>query len=44
MEKFGQGVKSLDEIIKRLKESEREISDANTPITGWQFDPIYLGQ
>ena len=36
------GVKSLDEIINRLKESANQNSDSDSPISGWQFDPIYL--
>ena len=40
--KIWSGVKSLDEIVNRLKDSANQNSDSDSPISGWQFDPIYL--
>jgi predicted amidohydrolase YtcJ len=41
--KTWQGLKSLDAVIDRLIDSATLLNDANTPISGWQFDPIYMG-
>ncbi|MEX0280831.1 MAG: amidohydrolase [Arenibacterium sp.] len=36
------GLKSLDDILARLSAAEAELSDPDTPLTGFQLDPIYL--
>jgi predicted amidohydrolase YtcJ len=37
------GLKTLDAVIARLKEAERELKDSDTPLLAWGFDPIFFG-
>ena len=36
------GLKSIDEVVERLKEAEAEMDDANAALIAWGFDPIYF--
>ncbi|MDH3663937.1 MAG: amidohydrolase family protein, partial [Alphaproteobacteria bacterium] len=36
------GAKTIDAVLERLKEAEAAITDADTPLPGWQLDPIYF--
>ncbi len=36
------GAASIDAVIARLKEAEAGIEDAESPLPGWQLDPIYF--
>lgn len=36
------GLKSLDEVIARLKTTEAALTDPDRPLIGWGFDPIFL--
>jgi len=38
-----QGLKSLDAVIDRLSDAAAQLSDDTAPVSGWQFDPIYMG-
>ena len=40
--KTWQGLKSIDAVIERLKDAERQLDDPATPLPGWQLDPIYF--
>jgi predicted amidohydrolase YtcJ len=37
------GLQSLDAVIERLQEAQRELDDADTPLLAWGFDPIFFG-
>lgn len=37
------GLKSLEDIVERLRERDRELDDPSAPVSGWSFDPIYYG-
>jgi len=37
------GLKSIEEVVARLREIERGMEDADVPLTAWGFDPIYFG-
>ncbi|SAK64596.1 amidohydrolase [Caballeronia ptereochthonis] len=37
------GLQSLDAVIERLREAERKLDDASTPLLAWGFDPIFFG-
>jgi predicted amidohydrolase YtcJ len=37
------GLKTLDAVIERLQEAEREVEDPDTPVLAWGFDPIFFG-
>ena len=36
------GLKGIDGVLARLKESEAKLSDPSTPLPGWSLDPIYF--
>ncbi len=36
------GVKGIDDVLARLKESEATLSDPDAPLPGWSLDPIYF--
>lgn len=36
------GLKGIDGVLDRLKESEATLSDPDTPLPGWSLDPIYF--
>ncbi len=36
------GVQSVDDVVARLIEAERRLTDATQPLTGWALDPIYF--
>lgn len=38
-----QGLKSIDAVIDRLRASADTSDEASAPISGWQLDPIYMG-
>ena len=37
------GLTSLDEVLARLKEAEAQLKDPDAPLTGFQLDPLFLG-
>lgn len=37
------GVKSIDDVVARLSETERAMDDPDAPLLGWGLDPIYMG-
>ena len=37
------GLKSIGEVVARLREAERAMPEADAPVTAWGFDPIYFG-
>jgi len=37
------GLQSLDAVIARLQEAERQLDDAEAPLLAWGFDPIFFG-
>ncbi len=36
------GVKSIEGVLDRLSEAEAKMTDADTPLSGWSLDPIYM--
>ncbi|MEO9779796.1 MAG: amidohydrolase [Sedimentitalea sp.] len=36
------GLKTVDDAVARLKEAESALEDADQPLLGWGFDPIYM--
>ena len=40
--KVWQGSKSIDAVVARLSEAEAKLTDPDTPLSGWQLDPIYM--
>ena len=40
--KTWKGLKSIDAFLDRLKEVEQSLDDPDTPLSGWQLDPIYF--
>lgn len=36
------GVKTIGEVLDRLKDSEAKLSDPNAPLPAWSLDPIYF--
>ena len=36
------GLKTIDAVLERLKAAEAELKDADSPLPGWQLDPIYF--
>lgn len=40
--KLWSGVKSKEAVLERLKEAASKMTDPNTPLPGWQLDPIYF--
>lgn len=40
--KVWDGVKGIDDVLARLKESEAKLSSPDTPLPGWSLDPIYF--
>lgn len=41
--KIWPGLKSVDDILQRLKERDRALEQSEAPISGWALDPIYYG-
>jgi len=37
------GLGSIDDVVARLQQAEGELGDADTPLVGWGFDPIFFG-
>ena len=37
------GSKSIEAVLDRLRAAEAELDDPDTPLSGWQLDPIYMG-
>ncbi|HEX3348398.1 MAG TPA: amidohydrolase [Acetobacteraceae bacterium] len=37
------GIKSIPELVGRLKELQAKLPDADAPLLAWGFDPIYFG-
>ncbi|MFV0297275.1 MAG: amidohydrolase [Hyphomicrobiaceae bacterium] len=37
------GLKSIEDVIARLAEMEKTLSDPGAPLSGWSLDPIYFG-
>ncbi|PLS23295.1 amidohydrolase [Neptunicoccus cionae] len=40
--KVWEGVKTIDAMLERFKEAEAKLEDPDTPLPGWQLDPIYM--
>ncbi len=40
--KVWDGVKSIEGVLDRLSEAEAKMTDADTPLSGWSLDPIYM--
>ncbi len=40
--KMWTGLKTIDAVLDRLKEAEAKLDDPDTPLPGWQLDPIYF--
>jgi len=40
--KVWDGVKSIEGVLDRLSEAEAQMTDADTPLSGWSLDPIYM--
>ena len=38
---YVKGLKTIDEVITRLKSLDAEMEDPTTPLIGWGFDPIF---
>jgi predicted amidohydrolase YtcJ len=36
------GARSIDAVIARLRDAQRELPDADSPLVGWGLDPIYF--
>ena len=36
------GIGSIDRVLERLREAERQLADPDQPLIGWGFDPIFL--
>jgi len=39
---YVKGLKSVDEVISRLKALDAEMDDPNTPLIGWGLDPLFF--
>jgi len=37
------GLKSIDSVVERLRQHEKRMTDADAPVSGWGFDPIFFG-
>lgn len=37
------GVKTIDDVVARLRAVEQDIEDPDAPLLGWGLDPIYMG-
>src|SRR5271166_4249253 len=37
------GLKSIDSVVVRLRQHEKRMTDADAPVSGWGFDPIFFG-
>jgi predicted amidohydrolase YtcJ len=37
------GVKSIDDVVARLRVANAKLYDSKVPLTGWALDPIYFG-
>ena len=37
------GLKSIDEVVGRLQEAERALSDPDEPVMAWGLDPLFFG-
>ncbi len=35
------GLRSIDEVVERLKEQDAKLTDPDEPMAGWSIDPIY---
>ena len=42
--KVWSGLESIDDVIARLKEKEKTLSDPTEALTGWAIDPIYYSE
>ncbi len=41
--KMWAGLKSIDDVVGRLREAEAELEDVSAPLAGWALDAIYFG-
>lgn len=41
--KLWPGLKTLDQVVERLGEAQRDMQDATAPLLAWGFDPIFFG-
>lgn len=41
--KTWEGAKSIDAVVARLIEAQEHLTDPDAPLSGWQLDPIYMG-
>ncbi len=37
------GVKSIEQVVERLREAQAKLTDPTTPLPGWSLDAIYYG-
>jgi len=37
------GARSIDEVVERLRQAQRDLPHPDSPIVGWGLDPIYFG-
>jgi predicted amidohydrolase YtcJ len=40
--KVWDGVKTIEDVLDRLSAAEAQMTDADTPLSGWSLDPIYM--
>lgn len=40
--KVWEGAKTIDAVLERLRAAEAKLDDPDTPLPGWQLDPIYF--
>lgn len=40
--KVWSGLKTIDAVVKRLKEAEAKLANPDAPLSGWSLDPIYM--
>lgn len=40
--KVWDGVKSIEGVLDRLSEADKQLDDPDTPLSGWSLDPIYM--
>ena len=40
--KVWDGVKSIEGVLDRLAEADKQLDDPDTPLSGWSLDPIYM--
>ncbi len=40
--KVWDGLKTIEAVLDRLRQEESKLDDPDTPLSGWQLDPIYM--